>query len=48
MDVAIVAVGSELTTGRIVDTNSAWLSRRIMALGLKPVYHSASRTSARP
>lgn len=41
MDVAIVAIGSELTTGRIVDTNSAWLSRRLMALGLKPVYHCA-------
>jgi nicotinamide-nucleotide amidase len=39
MDVAIVAVGSELTTGRVVDTNSAWISRRLMTAGLKPIYH---------
>jgi nicotinamide-nucleotide amidase len=41
MEAAIVAIGSELTTGRIVDTNSAWLSRRLMVLGVKPVYHVA-------
>jgi nicotinamide-nucleotide amidase len=41
MDAAIVAIGSELTTGRIVDTNSAWLSRRLVALGVKPVFHIA-------
>ncbi len=42
MDAAIVAIGSELTTGRIVDTNSAWLSRRLMTLGVKPVVHLAA------
>src|SRR4051812_19736884 len=41
MDAAIVAIGTELTTGRIVDTNSAWLSRRLMVLGVKPLYHCA-------
>ncbi|HZU96784.1 MAG TPA: competence/damage-inducible protein A [Planctomycetota bacterium] len=41
MDAAIVAIGSELTTGRIVDTNSAWISRRLMTLGVKPVFHIA-------
>lgn len=41
MEAAIVAIGSELTTGRIVDTNSAWLSRRLMTLGVKPVVHLA-------
>jgi nicotinamide-nucleotide amidase len=41
MDAAIVAIGSELTTGRIVDTNSAWLSRRLVALGVRPVFHVA-------
>lgn len=39
MDAAIVAIGSELTLGRIVDTNSAWLSRRLMTLGVKPLVH---------
>src|SRR5438067_1937928 len=41
MDAAIVAIGSEPTTGRTVDTNSAWLGRRLMVLGVKPVYHVA-------
>src|SRR5277367_6737018 len=39
MDAAIVAIGTELTTGRIVDTNSAWISRRLMTIGVKPVVH---------
>ncbi|MBI3723310.1 competence/damage-inducible protein A, partial [bacterium] len=39
MDAAIVAIGTELTTGRQVDTNSAWLSRRLMAIGVKPIFH---------
>jgi nicotinamide-nucleotide amidase len=35
MDAAIVAIGSELTTGRTTDTNSSWLQRRLVALGVR-------------
>ncbi|MFC1706250.1 competence/damage-inducible protein A [Planctomycetota bacterium] len=37
--VAIVAVGDELTEGRIDNTNASWLSRRLWALGLEVVAH---------
>ncbi len=30
----IVAIGSELLLGQIVDTNSAWMAQRLMALGV--------------
>jgi nicotinamide-nucleotide amidase len=34
MQAAIVAIGSELTTGRVTDTNSTWIERRLLALGV--------------
>ncbi len=33
-NVEIVAIGSELLLGQIVDTNSAWMAQRLMALGV--------------
>lgn len=36
---AIVACGDELTTGRTVDTNSAWLSDQLGQLGVSTVRH---------
>lgn len=36
---AILAVGTELTTGRRLDTNSAWLSRRLEGLGFTVALH---------
>lgn len=36
---AVVTVGTELTSGRRVDTNSAWLSRRLEALGFRVLAH---------
>ena len=30
----IVAIGSELLLGQIVDTNSAWMAQRLTALGV--------------
>lgn len=39
MDAAILSVGTELITGQSVDTNSAWLSARLTALGIRVAAH---------
>ncbi|MCP4591114.1 MAG: competence/damage-inducible protein A [bacterium] len=40
MNAEIISVGTELTTGAVVDTNSAWLSQRLVALGVTVVRHT--------
>lgn len=37
---AILAVGDELTTGQKIDTNSAWLSARLLERGIETVEHA--------
>ena len=39
MDAVIISCGAELVTGQCVDTNSAWLSSRLTALGVRVVEH---------
>jgi nicotinamide-nucleotide amidase len=39
MNAIIVSVGNELTSGQTVDTNSAYLSRRIAEFGICPLAH---------
>jgi nicotinamide-nucleotide amidase len=34
----IVAIGSELLLGQIVDTNSTWMAQRLTALGVNLFY----------
>ncbi len=41
INVEIIASGSELMLGRLVDTNSAWLSRTLAEAGFPTVRHSA-------
>src|SRR5437879_3934846 len=36
----IISVGSELTSGQSLDTNSQWLSRRLAEIGIPVLYHS--------
>src|SRR5436309_14887696 len=36
----IVAIGSELLLGQIVDTNSAWMAQRLTALGVNLFFKS--------
>lgn len=36
---AIVSIGDELTLGQTLDTNSRWLSQRLMELGIVPIEH---------
>ncbi|MCS7014798.1 MAG: competence/damage-inducible protein A [Gemmatales bacterium] len=40
MRAEIIAVGTELTSGQKLDTNSAWLSRRLLELGVMPCWHT--------
>lgn len=40
MDAAIVAIGTELTRGELVDRNSAWLSERLTDIGVEVVEHA--------
>lgn len=39
MRFSIVAIGTELTTGDLVDSNSAWISERLFELGYTPSLH---------
>jgi nicotinamide-nucleotide amidase len=39
MTVAILAIGTELTRGELVDSNSTWLAARLVALGLEAPEH---------
>lgn len=44
----IVTVGSEILLGDILDTNAAWLSRAMVALGIEPVAHHAVGDALEP
>src|SRR5204862_1824521 len=37
---AILSIGDELTLGQGLDTNSQWLSRRLVELGITPIRHA--------
>lgn len=37
---ALIAIGDELTMGQTLDTNSRWLSDRLLALGIEPIEHT--------
>ncbi|MEE8209563.1 MAG: CinA family nicotinamide mononucleotide deamidase-related protein [bacterium] len=37
----IVTIGSEILLGDLLDTNAAWLSREMVALGIEPVGHQS-------
>ena len=40
MRAEIISIGSELTTGRNLDTNSQWLSRRLAEMGVPVHWHT--------
>ncbi len=42
MNVVILSVGDELIVGQTVDTNSAWLSTRLISHGCLPLYHKTT------
>jgi len=41
MRTIIISIGDELVLGQVVDTNAAWLSERLVELGIVPEYHQA-------
>jgi nicotinamide-nucleotide amidase len=40
MRAEIIAIGSELTSGQSLDTNSQWLSQQLSALGINVAFHT--------
>src|SRR5438477_7163927 len=40
MKAEIIAIGSELTSGQNLDTNSQWLSRRLAEIGVAVGWHT--------
>jgi nicotinamide-nucleotide amidase len=40
MHAEIIAIGSELTSGQNLDTNSQWLSQRLSGLGIPVLFHT--------
>jgi nicotinamide-nucleotide amidase len=41
MNAEIIVTGDEILSGRILDTNSQWLSIRLESLGIRVLYHTA-------
>jgi len=41
MQAEIIAIGDEITSGQLLDTNSRWLSQRLEELGIRVLYHTA-------
>jgi len=40
MNAEILAIGDEITSGQLLDSNSQWLSQRLEELGVRVMYHS--------
>ena len=40
MHAEILSIGDEITSGRLLDTNSRWLSQRLEDLGIRVLYHA--------
>src|SRR4051812_14089041 len=40
MHAEIISIGSEITSGQNLDTNSQWLSRRLAEIGIRVGYHT--------
>lgn len=40
MHAEILAIGDELVSGQLLDTNSQWLSQRLESLGVRVLYHT--------
>ena len=40
MKAEIISIGSEITSGQNLDTNSQWLSRRLAEMGVPVAWHT--------
>lgn len=41
MNAEIIAIGSELLLGQVVNTNAVWLSQRLAEIGVSVIYHTS-------
>ncbi|MGB9627004.1 MAG: molybdopterin-binding protein, partial [Phycisphaerae bacterium] len=48
MDAIILSIGNELTLGQTVDTNSAWLSQQLAAIGVHVRMHATVADEIEP
>ncbi len=48
MHAEIIAIGDEILSGEHLDTNSAWLSRRLEELGVRVLYHCTAGDELEP
>ncbi len=48
MDAVILSIGNELTLGQTVDTNSAWLSQQLAAIGVRVRMHATVADEIEP
>ncbi len=48
MNAIIISVGTELTSGQTVDTNSAWLSRKLAEIGIPVLLHITAPDDVEP
>ncbi len=37
----VISIGDEIVNGRLLDTNSQWISQRLEDLGARVLYHTA-------
>ena len=40
MHAEIIAIGDEITSGQLLDTNTQWLSQRLEEIGIRVLYHT--------
>lgn len=40
MHAEIIAIGDEITSGQLLDTNTQWIAQRLEAMGIRVLYHS--------
>jgi len=48
MHAEILAIGDEIASGQLLDTNSQWLSQRLEELGVRVLYHSTAGDELEP
>ncbi len=48
MHAEIIAIGDEITSGQLLDTNTRWLSQKLEELGIRVLYHSTVGDALEP
>ncbi|MBN2475912.1 MAG: CinA family nicotinamide mononucleotide deamidase-related protein [Pirellulales bacterium] len=48
MHAEVIAIGDEITSGQLLDTNTQWLSQRLEELGIRVLYHTTVGDEIQP